>query len=100
MFGENLERRLENDSRYFPCDFLFKEFRDLKTMTSLIMNRIPLIRKRKMLIYRLDELLDKLQKRKHRTRTFYVQTSYYNGFVPYERKGRLDRVKSIQAANK
>jgi len=94
MFGENLGRRLENDSRYFPRDFLFKEFRDLKTMTSLIMNRIPLIRNRKMLIYRLDELLDKLQKRKHRTRTFYVQTSYYNGFVPYERKGRLDRVKS------
>jgi hypothetical protein len=94
MFGENLGRKLENDSMYFPRDFLFKEFRDLKTMTSLIMNRIPLIRYRKILIYRLLRLLDKLQKSKRRTQTYYVQTSYYNGFVPYERKGRLDRVKS------
>jgi hypothetical protein len=92
--NHTLQRQLEHDSKYFPRYFLFEEFRDLKTMKTLILNQFAFVRERKKLPYRLARLFEK-----HRGGSVYVLSKYYNGFVPYERKGRLDKKKGSKPQN-
>jgi hypothetical protein len=93
MFDERwLQRKIEQDSKYFPLHFLLrgfldlKGFQDLKMFKTLLLNRFALIRERKGLADRLF----------HKTPEVYVLSRYYNGFIPYERKGRLDKKKDVK----
>ena len=86
--NHTLQRQLEQDSKYFPLDFIFKEFRDFKTLNTLVLNRFAFIRERRGLPYRLGRLFEK-----RRGGSPFLLSKYYNGFVPYERKGRLDKKK-------
>jgi hypothetical protein len=90
MFDESLlKRRFEQDSNYFPPHFLFNEFGQLKTLKTLILNRFAFIRERKQFIHRL------LGKHKE----VYPLSRYYNGFIPYERRGGLDRKRDVKPEN-
>lgn len=89
MFADHrLQRQIENDSRYIPLDIIFSEFRDLKTLNTLVLNRFPFIRGRRELPERFFGLFQK-----HARRSPFILSGYYNGFIPYERKGRLDKQK-------
>jgi hypothetical protein len=111
MFGsKGLQRQFEQDSTYFPSQFLFNEFYDfvtfkefyhlitfsgfhnLKTLNTLMLNRFAFVRERKGLPYRL------LRTGKHSNP--YVLSKYYHGFVPYERKGVMDKKKSWKPQNR
>ncbi len=92
MFDNHiLQRRLEQDSHYFPRAFLFQEllsfngFHDLQVSKTLLLNQIPLLRGRKMLA---EWIL--------RGRgDHFVLSRYYHGFVPYERRGRVEKSRNI-----
>jgi hypothetical protein len=93
MFDENLfQRRFEQDSRYFPREFLFQEFlnseglSNLGGIKTLVLNRFAIFRGRKQLAERLFR----------GTSDVFVLSRYYNGFVPYERKGRPDKKRDIK----
>ena len=93
MFDENLlQRRFEQDSRYFPREFLFQEFlsvkglNNLEEVKTLLLNRFAIFRERKRLAERLFR----------GTSEAYVLSRYYNGFIPYERKGRVDKRRDIK----
>lgn len=92
--SRTLQRQLEQDSNYFPRYFLFEELHNFKEMKTLILNRFAFIRERKKLPYRLVRILEK-----ERRRSTHVLLKYYNGFVPYERKGRLDKKKGSKPKN-
>lgn len=92
--SHTLQRQLEHDSNYFPRYFLFEEFHDFKEMKMLILNRLAFIRERKKMPYRLVRLF-----RKERRRFAHISSKYYNGFIPYERKGRLDKKKGSKPKN-
>ncbi len=90
MFDEGLlQRKIEQDSKYFPLHFLLKEFNDFKTLTTLILNRFAFIRGRKQLVQWLFQ----------KSPDVYILSRYYNGFIPYERKGRLDKKKDVKPQN-
>jgi hypothetical protein len=96
MFDNNLlQRRLEQDSKYFPSEFFNREFSDqegvhnLKTYETLLLNRIALFRERKHLAERLFK----------KTQKVFILPRYYHGFIPYERRGRLDNKKDIKPKN-
>lgn len=96
MFDGNLlDRRFEQDSKYFPSEFFYRELLDLKgfcdfeMVKALILNRIALFRGRKQLVERLFKNTQKL----------FILSKYYNGFIPYERRGRLDKKKGIKPEN-
>jgi hypothetical protein len=96
MFDENLlQRRLEQDSRYFPLEFLIQEFLDAKGLynlgecKTLLLNRFAIFRGRKQLAERLLR----------GTADVYVLSRYYNGFIPYERKGKVDKKRDIKPKN-
>src|SRR4030065_2843432 len=90
MFDENLlKRTFEHDSKYFPNQFLFCEFSDLEALRTLFMNRFAFIRERKQLTDRLF--------RRHRE--VYLLSKYYNGFIPYMRRGGLDRKRDVKPKN-
>lgn len=96
MFDENiLQRRFEHDSRYFPSNFLYGEFlrlkgsHDFKTLKTLILNQFAFIRGRKQLAERLFK----------GTGDVYVLSRYYHGFIPYERKGRVEKKRDIEPRN-
>jgi len=84
--GQLLKRRFEQDSPYFPLPFLLKELRDFKSAGGLLLNRFALIRERKHVAGRLFG---------KRLRAVYLPSKYYNGFIPFERKGTLDEEESI-----
>ena len=93
MFDENiLQRRFEQDSRYFPQEFLFHEFLSAKDLNhlegikTLLLNRFAIFRGRKQLAERLFR----------GTSDVFVLSRYYNGFVPYERRGRPDKKRDIK----
>jgi len=94
MFSHTLQRQLEQDSNYFPRYFLFEELHDFKEMKTLILNQFAFIRERKKLAYRLVGLF-----RKERRRSTHILSKYYNGFIPYERKGNLDKKKGSKPKN-
>jgi hypothetical protein len=92
MFDNHiLQRRLEQDSHYFTRAFLFGEllsfndFHDLGVPKTLLLNQIPLLRGRKTLA---EWIL--------RGRgDHFVLSRYYHGFVPYERRGRVEKNRNI-----
>jgi len=93
MFDENLfQRRFEQDSRYFPREFLFQELlgeknlHHLEGIKTLLLNRVAIFRGRK-------QLAEKLFKG---TSDVFVLSRYYNGFIPYERRGRVERKRDIK----
>ena len=94
MFSNTLQRQLEQDSNYFPRSFLFEEFHNFNEMKTLVLNRLAFVRERKKLPYKLVGLF-----KKERRRKTYVLLKYYNGFIPYERKGRLDKKKGSKPQN-
>jgi len=90
MFDESLLRRaFEHDSKYFPHDMLFNEVSNLNEFKTLILNRFALIRERKQLP---DRLLGK-------HREVHPLSRYYNGFIPYERRGGLERERNVKPKN-
>jgi hypothetical protein len=93
MFDENiLQRRFEQDSRYFPREFLFQEFlssgglSNLGRIKTLLLNRFAIFRGRNQLAERLFR----------GTSDVFVLSRYYNGFIPYERKGGVDKKRDIK----
>lgn len=90
MFDERVVvRKIEQDSHYFPYYFLFSEFRHLKELKALILNRFAFIRERQKLTERLFR----------GTRQAVVLSKYYHGFAPYERRGGLDKKKDMTPKN-
>jgi hypothetical protein len=96
MFDENfLDRRFEQDSKYFPKKFLIHELLNTKSLDDLIrvktllLNRLGIVRGRIQLAQRLFR----------GTSDVYVLSRYYNGFIPYERKGKVDRKRDIKLQN-
>jgi len=90
MFDENLlKRKLEHDSKYFPYDLLFNEFGRLNGLKTLILNRFAFIRERKQLPNRLFG----------RHQEVFHLSKYYNGFIPYERRGGLDKKRDRKPKN-
>ena len=90
MFDESVvQRKIEQDSKYFPYHFLFGEIRRSKELKTLILNRFAFIRERKKFTEQLFR----------GTRQVVVLSKYYNGFIPYERKGGLDKKKDITPKN-
>jgi len=96
MFDEGLlQRKIEQDSKYFPLRFLFNGFmdsewfRNLETVKRLLLNRFAIIRGRKQLASRLFR----------GTQEVYLLSGYYNGFIPYERKGALNKKKDVKPKN-
>jgi hypothetical protein len=92
--SHTLQRQLEQDSNYFPRYFLFEEFHNFKEMKTLILNQFAFIRERKKLPYRLVRMFEKRQERDP-----YILSKYYHGFIPYERKGNLDKQKGSKPKN-
>jgi hypothetical protein len=96
MFDENfLQRKFEQDSKYFPLEFLFQELLDTKSIDdlgrvkTLFLNRLGIIRGRKQLADRLFRGASNV----------YAISRYYHGFIPYARKGRVDRKRDIKLQN-
>ena len=90
MFDERVfHRKVEQDSKYFPYDYLLSEFSRLEAFKILLLNRLAFIRERKQLVERLLG----------RTRQVVVPSKYYNGFIPYGRRGGLDRERDITPKN-
>jgi hypothetical protein len=90
MFDEKtVQRKIEQDSKYFPYHFLLSEFRRFKELKTLILNRFALIRERKKFTEQLFR----------GTRETVIPSKYYNGFIPYERKGGLGRKRDLTPRN-
>jgi lysophospholipase L1-like esterase len=90
MFDEKtVQRKIEQDSKYFPYHFLLGEFRRFKELKTLILNRFALIRERKKFTEQLFR----------GTRETVIPSKYYNGFIPYERKGGLDKKRDLTPRN-
>jgi hypothetical protein len=92
--SHTLQRQLEQDSNFFPSYFLFEELHDFKEMKTLILNQFAFIRERKKLPHLLVRLFEK-----RRRPGPHLVPQYYNGFIPYERKGRLDKKKGFKPKN-
>jgi hypothetical protein len=92
--SHTLQRQFEHDSNFFPHYFLFEELHDFKGMKTLILNQFAFIRERKTLPNRLVRLFEKRRRMGPKN-----LAQYYNGFVPYERKGRLDKKKGTKPKN-
>jgi hypothetical protein len=88
--GQLLKRRLEMDSKYFPTPFLLRQFRNLKTLKTLLMNRVAFIRERRQLPGRLFG---------KKVRPVYPVSQYYRGFIPFEMKKNLDKGDIVKARN-
>ncbi len=81
--GQYLRRRLEQDSKYFPLRFFLEEFRDLKTLGTLVLNRFAFIRERRQIVPRIF-------KKKQRAEVYPV-SRYYQGYIPFETQRDLDK---------
>ena len=78
-----LLRKFEQDSKYFPSEFFFREFRDPKTLGTLLLNRFAFIRERRQIMPRIL--------RKKREREVYPVSKYYRGYIPFETQRDLDK---------
>ena len=84
MFDDQfLQRRFEQDSKYFPARLFLKEIRHFDTFKTLLLNRFALIRERK-------QILPRLLKKKS-SREVYPVSQYYHGYIPFETKRDLDQ---------
>jgi len=91
MFDDTiLRRQFEQDSPYFPPRLMIREMRNLKTLKSLLMNRLALFRQRKQLLPRL------LKKER---REMFIPSKYYNGFIPYEITRNLGKEETAYPKN-
>jgi hypothetical protein len=91
MFDDQLlKRTFEQDSHYFPLHFFLKELKEFKTAQRLLLNRFALIRERKHLAGRLFQKI---------FREVYLPSKYYNGFIPFERRGTLDEEERVNPKN-
>ena len=73
--GQFLKRRFEQDSKYFPLRFFLEEFRDLKTLETLLLNRFAFIRERRQIMPRLLK--------KKRTRGGLSRVKILSGVYPF-----------------
>ncbi len=80
--GHFLQRKFEQDSRFFPLRIFVDEARDLNALKTLLLNRFPFIRERKQIMPRLF--------RKKREREVYPVSRYYHGYIPFETTRDLD----------
>ncbi len=78
-----LQRRFEQDSKYFPFRFFLKELRDLRSFSTLLLNRFAFIRERR-------QIMPRIFKRK-REGEVYPVSRYYQGYIPFETKRNLDK---------
>lgn len=81
--GQFLQRKLEQDSKYFPIQFFLRELRDLKTLKTLLLNRFAFIRERRQIMPRIFK--------KKREGEVYPLSRYYQGYIPFETKRDLDK---------
>ena len=90
MFDDRVaSRKFEQDSKYFPYRFLLSEFGNFKELRTLILNRFALFRDRKKLTERLLRGTERVV----------ILSKYYHGFVPYERRGGLDKKRDMTPKN-
>jgi hypothetical protein len=78
-----LQRRFEQDSRYFPFRFFLTELKDVKGLSTLLLNRVAFIRERKQILPRLFK--------KKRENEVYPVSKYYQGYIPFETQRDLDK---------
>ena len=84
MFDDQLlQRKFEQDSKYFPFRFFVEEFRDLKSLKTLLLNRFAFIRERRQIMPRLFK--------KKWARDVYPVARYYQGYIPFETRRDLDQ---------
>jgi len=81
--GQFLQRKFEQDSKYFPFQFFLQEFRDLRVLGTLLMNRFALIRERRQILPRLFK--------KKRQGEVYPVSRYYQGYIPFETRRDLEK---------
>ena len=81
--GQFLQRKFEQDSKYFPFRFFLKEFRDLKGLGALLLNRFAFIRERRQILPRLFK--------KKRQEEVYPVSRYYQGYIPFETRRDLEK---------
>ena len=77
--GEGLNRTAST----FPLRFFLEEFRDLKTLGTLLLNRFAFIRERRQIMPRIFK--------KKREREVYPVSRYYQGYIPFETQRDLDK---------
>jgi len=88
MFDDRyLRRQLEQDSKYFPLRFFLSEFRDVKTLKALILNRFAFIRERRQILPRIFK--------KKREREVFPVSRYYHGYIPFEARRDLDEKERV-----
>jgi len=81
--GQFLQRKLEQDSKYFPVHFFLKELRDLRSFSTLLLSRFAFIRERRQIMPRIFK--------KKREGEVYPVSRYYQGYIPFETKRDLDK---------
>ncbi len=81
--GQFLQRRFEQDSKYFPFHFFLKELQDLRSLSILLLNRFAFIRERRQIVPRIF--------RKKREGEVYPVSRYYHGYIPFETRRNLDK---------
>ena len=81
--GQFLQRKLEQDSKYFPFQFFLEEFRDLRGLGTLLLNRFAFIRERRQIVPRLFK--------KKRQGEVYPVSRYYHGYIPFETQRDLEK---------
>ena len=86
--GQFLQRKFEQDSKYFPLQFFLKEFGDFKTLNTLILNRFALIRERRQIMPRIFK--------KKQSSDVYPVSRYYRGYIPFETQRDLDKKDRVE----
>jgi hypothetical protein len=81
--GQFLQRKFEQDSKYFPFQFFLREFGDFRTFNTLVLNRFAFIRERRQIMPRIFK--------KKQPRDVYPVSRYYHGYIPFETKRDLDK---------
>jgi len=81
--GQFLQRKFEQDSKYFPFQFFLQEFRDLRSLGTLLLNRFAFIRERRQILPRLFK--------KKRQEEVYPVSRYYQGYIPFETRRDLEK---------
>lgn len=78
-----LQRRFEQDSKYFPLKFFLGEFGDVRTLNTLVLNRFAFIRERRQIMPRIFK--------KKQPKDVYPVSRYYHGYIPFETRRDLDK---------
>ncbi len=81
--GQFLQRKFEQDSKYFPFRFFLTELKDVKGLGTLLLNRVAFIRERRQILPRLFK--------KKRENEVYPVSRYYQGYIPFETRRDLEK---------